>query len=200
MRKRSSSVPPVAFAVAAVLQQGCTQVRSRKEANPMVVMETSMGRVKIELSADGAPATVENFLRYVDEGFYDGTVFHRVIENFMIQGGGFTREMEKKRAHAPIKNEAKAELRNDRGTVAMARTGDINSATAQFFMNVVDNEFLNHKDETSRGFGYCAFGRVVEGMDVVDRIGKVKTTTKASYQDVPVDPVVIESIRRLKAE
>ena len=203
MRSTSSSVAPVApvaLAVAALSWHGCAEARSRKEVNPVVVMETSMGTIKIELRADRAPATVENFLRYVDEGFYDGTIFHRVIDGFMIQCGGFTREMEKKQTHAPIKNEAKAELRNDRGTVAMARTSDVDSATAQFFINVADSDFLNHKDETSRGFGYCAFGRVVEGMDVVDRIEKVRTTKKGSYENVPVQPVVIESVRRLKAE
>lgn len=200
MRNGTSSVAALAVAFAAVFQHGRAEARVRKGGNPMVVMETSMGTMKIELWADKAPVTVENFLRYVDEGFFDGTIFHRVIDTFMIQGGGFTRDMQKKRTHAPIKNEAKRELKNDRGTLAMARTSDVNSATAQFFINTVDNDFLNHRDESSRGFGYCAFGRVVEGMNVVDKIRKVRTATKMGQENVPVEPVVIESVRRVKEQ
>jgi len=200
MRNGTSSIAALAVAFAAVFQHGRAEARVRKGGNPMVVMETSMGTMKIELWADKAPVTVENFLRYVDEGFYDGTIFHRVIDDFMIQGGGFTKDMQKKRTHAPIKNEAKAQLKNDRGTLAMARTSDVNSATAQFFINTVDNDFLNHRDESSRGFGYCAFGRVVEGMSVVDKIRKVRTTTKMGQQNVPDEPVVIESVRRVKEQ
>ena len=200
MRNGASSVAALAVAFAAVFQQGRAEARVRKGRNPMVVMETSMGTMKIELWADKAPVTVENFLRYVDEGFYDGTIFHRVMDGFMIQGGGFTKDMQKKSTHAPIENEAKADLKNDRGTLAMARTSDVNSATAQFFINVVDNDFLNHRDESSRGFGYCAFGRVVEGMNVVDKIRKVRTATKMGQQNVPVEPVVIESVSRVKEQ
>ena len=163
----------------------------------MVVIETSMGTIKAELWADKAPKTVENFLSYTDKEFFDGLIFHRVISGFMIQGGGFTPQMQQNRVDAPIKNEATAELLNDRGTLAMARTGEIHSATAQFFINLVDNDFLNHKSKSPAEFGYCAFGKVVEGLDVVDAIGKVKTSTVGHYGDVPVESVVIKSIRRV---
>ena len=165
-----------------------------EDINPVVEMKTSKGTVVIELWKDKAPVTVKNFLRYVDEKFYDGTVFHRVIPNFMIQGGGFTSDMEKKKNHPPIENEAKSDVKNVRGTIAMARTNVIKSATSQFFINVVDSAFLDHKDETPRGFGYAVFGKVIKGMDVVDEIRKVKTTTKGSYQNIPVETVEIESI------
>ncbi len=164
--------------------------------NPVVVMETSEGAVKIELWADKAPISVKNFLRYVDEGFYAGTVFHRVISNFMIQGGGMTPDMKPKKTRDPIKNEASPELKNTRGTIAMARTNIVNSATSQFFINVVDNDFLDHKNKTPAGFGYAAFGQVIDGMDVVDKIKDVKTTSVGPHQDVPVTPVVITSIKR----
>jgi peptidyl-prolyl cis-trans isomerase A (cyclophilin A) len=160
--------------------------------NPVVVMETSEGTIKIELFQDKMPVTVKNFLAYVDEKFYDGTIFHRVISKFMIQGGGFTPDMKQKATHAPIKNEASAELKNNRGTLAMARTSDVDSATAQFFINTKDNDFLNHKDETARGFGYCVFGKVTEGMDVVDKIEQTKT----GNQDVPKTPIIIKSVKR----
>jgi peptidyl-prolyl cis-trans isomerase B (cyclophilin B) len=167
-----------------------------KMENPTAVMETSEGTIRIEFWAQKAPETVKNFLRYTDEKFYDGTIFHRVIDNFMIQGGGFTAEMKQKDTHQPIKNEATAELKNDRYTIAMARTRDVNSATSQFFINLKDNDFLNHSGNTPRGFGYAVFGKVVEGMDVVDRIAKVKTTTAGPYSDVPAKAVVIKSVRR----
>lgn len=169
-----------------------------KKANPTVVMETSEGVITIELWADKAPVTVKNFLRYSDEKFYDGTIFHRVIDNFMIQGGGFTADMKKKNAHEPVKNEATSELKNDHGTIAMARTNQVNSATSQFFINLKNNDFLNHRDNTPRGFGYAVFGKVIKGQEVVDRIAKVKTTTSGSYRDVPAKPVVIKSVRRSK--
>jgi cyclophilin family peptidyl-prolyl cis-trans isomerase len=169
-----------------------------KKANPTVVMETSEGVITIELWADKAPVTVKNFLRYTDEKFYDGTIFHRVIDNFMIQGGGFTADMEKKNGHEPVKNEATSELKNDHGTIAMARTNQVNSATCQFFINLKNNDFLNHRDNTPRGFGYAVFGKVIKGQEVVDRIAKVKTTTSGSYRDVPAKPVVIKSVRRSK--
>lgn len=165
--------------------------------NPVVVMETTEGAIKIELWADKAPITVKNFLSYVDEGYYSGTVFHRVIPGFMIQGGGLDENLKPKETHAPIKNEASAELKNDRGTVAMARTNVVDSATSQFFINVADNNFLNHKDKTPMGFGYAAFGKVVEGMDVVDRIENVKTATKGPHQNVPVTPIFIENAKVL---
>lgn len=162
--------------------------------NPVVIMETSQGSVRIELWSDKAPITVKNFLRYVDEGFYSGTIFHRVMDNFMIQGGGFTPEMNQKQPHEPIKNEASADLKNDVGTIAMARTAVVDSATCQFFINVKDNDFLNHRDKSPQGFGYAVFGKVVDGMDVVDKIKKVPTNTVGPHQNVPVTPVVIKSI------
>jgi len=162
----------------------------------VVVIQTSEGTIKAELWADQAPATVANFLRYADERFYDGTVFHRVISNFMIQGGGLTPDLRRKATHPPIVNEAKPGLKNARGTLAMARTSDVNSATSQFFINVADNAFLNHRDKTPQGFGYCVFGKVTAGMDVVDKIKAVKTGTVSGYQDAPLKPVVIESVRR----
>ena len=167
-------------------------------ANPVVLMKTSLGSIRIELWPGKAPETVKNFLQYVDEGFYDGTIFHRVIGNFMIQGGGFTQDMQQKPTHALIKNEAAAELRNDRGTIAMARTMAINSATSQFFINVVDNVSLNHRDNSPAGFGYAVFGKVIGGMDVVDKIKSVETSNAGQFQNVPVKPVVIESVKREK--
>jgi len=179
--------------------------------HPRVVMETSLGRIVIELDAEKAPKTVENFLRYVDAGFYDGTVFHRVISNFMIQGGGFTADLAQKRTRPPIQNEAKNGLKNKRGTIAMARMREPHSATAQFFINVVDNSRLDYP--SFDGWGYCVFGKVVEGMEVVDKIRKTPTHSaigdllypsgsdkprrfKRRLRDVPVEPVVIRSIRR----
>ena len=159
--------------------------------NPMVLMKTSKGDIKVELFADKSPITVENFLGYVKDGHYDGTVFHRVIPDFMIQGGGMTPDLGEKKGKSPIKNEATNGLKNLRGTLAMARTSDPNSATAQFFINTVDNSFLDHRD-TGQGYGYAVFGKVVDGMDVVDEIQKVKTANKGMHQNVPVEPVVIE--------
>ncbi len=163
-------------------------------SNPQVVMTTSMGAVTIELDEASAPQTVANFLGYVDDGFYDGTVFHRVIPNFMIQGGGFEPGMTQKRTREPVQNEANNGLKNECGTIAMARTADPHSATAQFFINVTDNGFLDYPGQD--GWGYCVFGKVVEGMDVVDRIKDVATTTRRSFEDVPEQDVVIESIAR----
>lgn len=168
----------------------------KMETNPVVVMKTNHGTIEVELFAKQAPETVKNFLQYVDDGFYNGTIFHRVISNFMIQGGGFTESMEQKKVRAPIKNEANAELGNARGTLAMARTSIVDSATAQFFINVKDNAFLNHRDKTPQGFGYAVFGKVTSGMDVVDKIKEVPTTSKSGHDDVPAKPVVIESIKR----
>jgi cyclophilin family peptidyl-prolyl cis-trans isomerase len=173
----------------------CAEERAGADAkNPVVVMETSMGTIKIQLDDGHAPITVKNFLDYVDDKFYDGTIFHRVIESFMIQGGGFEPGLKQKKTKAPIKNEAPNDLSNKRGTIAMARTNDLNSATAQFFINVEDNSRLDRPR-------YCVFGKVIEGMDVVDKIRKVKTTQVVSPDgqpmgDVPEKDVVIKSVRR----
>ena len=170
--------------------------------NPVVVIETSMGTIKVELYEDKAPITVKNFLAYTDDKFFDDTIFHRVIgkenkgDDFMIQGGGFTADMNQKKTKGQIKNEATNGLKNDRGTLAMARTGVVDSATAQFFINLKDNDFLNHKDTSTRGFGYCVFGKVTEGMEVVDKIKAVKTTNKGGMDDVPVEAVTIKSVKR----
>lgn len=165
--------------------------------NPMVEMRTSLGTMKVELYPDKAPKTVENFLQYAREGFYDGTVFHRVISGFMIQGGGFTPDMSEKETRAPIENEASNGLKNVRGSLAMARTGDPHSASSQFFINTVDNPFLDFQDESVRGWGYAVFGKVVEGLETLDAIKKVSTGSRDGQDDVPLDPVVIESVRIL---
>ena len=162
--------------------------------NSRVRIETSMGNIVLELYPDKAPKTVGNFMSYVKSGHYDGTIFHRVIPRFMIQGGGFTPDMRQKPSGKPIVNEADNGLKNARGTIAMARTQDPHSATAQFFINVIDNDYLNHRGKNARGWGYAVFGRVIEGMDVVDTISKVKTGTKGMYRDVPVDPVAIDKV------
>ena len=159
--------------------------------NPRVALETSKGKIVIELDAAKAPNTTENFLSYVRSGFYDGTIFHRVIDNFMIQGGGFKADMTQKQAKAPIQNEADNGLKNDKYTVAMARTNDPHSASSQFFINTKDNAFLNHSGKSLQGWGYAVFGKVVEGFDVVDAIGKTPTTTKSGFQDVPATTVTI---------
>lgn len=165
--------------------------------NPQVEMKTSMGVITIELYADKAPKSVANFLQYAKDGFYDGTLFHRVIDGFMIQGGGFTRDMMQKKTNAPIKNEADNGLRNERGTLAMARTMVVDSATSQFFINLTDNSgHLNFKAKTDAGYGYCVFGKVIEGMDVVDKIAKTPTGFSGRHQNVPLEPVVITRIRR----
>ncbi len=166
------------------------------DKNPVVVMETSLGNVKIELDQAKAPISVKNFLSYVDDKFYDGTIFHRVISSFMIQGGGFTADMQQKATKAQIKNEAGNGLSNKKGTLAMARTNVVDSATAQFFINVVDNDFLDHRDNSAQGFGYAVFGKVIDGMDVVEKIKSVRTGNKMGFQDVPVETVVIKSIKR----
>ena len=159
-----------------------------------ILMTTTLGPMTLELDADNAPKTVENFLYYVSSGFYDGTIFHRVIDNFMVQGGGFTADMEQKATQAPIENEANNGLKNAQGTIAMARTQDPHSATAQFFINVQDNDFLNHTGENMQGWGYAVFGKVTEGEDVLDKIRCVQTGSQAGHQDVPVEPIIIESV------
>ena len=165
--------------------------------NPVVIMETNKGVIKIELWADKAPVSVENFLRYTDNNYFDGLIFHRVIPGFMIQGGGFSPDLVQKSTYEEIKNEATAALSNNRGTLTMARTNVVDSATSQFFINLADNDFLNHTDETPRGFGYAVFGQVIEGMDVVDMIAAVATGPgKGGHQNVPTEPVIITSAKR----
>ena len=166
--------------------------------NPRVEMDTTKGKIILELDADRAPKTVKNFFFFFYSGYYKGTIFHRVIPNFMIKGGGFTVDMKRKEARAPIDNEADNGLRNDRGTIAMARTSNPHSATAQFFINTKNNDFLNHKGKSPQGWGYAVFGRVAEGMDVVAAISGVKTGTSGPFRDVPTDPVVIRKVVRLK--
>lgn len=162
--------------------------------NPIVLMKTSMGDVKIELFKDKAPISVENFLGYVNKKHYDGLIFHRVIPGFMIQGGGMNADMSEKKTDKPIKNEADNGLKNEVGTLAMARTMVVDSATSQFFINVKNNTFLDHRDKSPQGYGYAVFGKVVDGMDVVTKIEKVKTTTKYPHDDVPVEAVSIQSM------
>lgn len=162
--------------------------------NPTILIKTSAGDIKLELFSDQAPLTVKNFLSYAEDGHYDQTIFHRVISNFMIQGGGFTSDMKQKPTANPILNEAANGLSNKRGTVAMARTGEVNSATAQFFINVADNLFLDFKSKNPREYGYCVFGKVVDGMDVVDKIKGVTTESKGHYQDVPKQPIEIKQV------
>lgn len=165
--------------------------------NPQVVLHSNKGDIVIELDAEKAPNTVENFLSYVNEGFFDGTIFHRVIPGFMIQGGGFTADMQQKKTHEPIQNEAENGLKNLRGTLAMARTNDPHSATAQFFINLTDNDFLNFKAASGSGWGYAVFGKVVSGMDVVDAIAKAPTGNKGMHQDVPKETVSIDKGERV---
>ncbi len=161
----------------------------------MVIIRTTFGEIKLELDSEKAPATVANFLEYAREGFYDGTIFHRVIDNFMIQGGGFDTDMQQKSTKAPIENEADNGLKNDFGTIAMARTMEPHSATAQFFINVKDNDFLNHSGKNMQGWGYAVFGKITEGSEVLDKIRAVPTTSRGGHQDVPTDPVIIESVQ-----
>lgn len=160
----------------------------------MVILHTNFGSITLELDADKAPDTVANFLRYANDGHYDGTIFHRVIDGFMIQGGGYTEDMQQKPTRAPIQNEADNGLKNTAYTIAMARTPNPHSATSQFFINVVDNPFLDYTEPTAQGYGYCVFGRVTAGQDTVDRISKVRTGMRAGHQDVPLESVVIERV------
>tara|TARA_Y100000385_G_C13082236_1_gene634548 strand:+ start:1046 stop:1555 length:510 start_codon:yes stop_codon:yes gene_type:complete len=163
-------------------------------SDTVIEMKTTFGVITLELDAEKAPKTVENFVRYATEGFYDGTIFHRVIDNFMIQGGGFDADMQQKETSEPVENEADNGLKNDRGTIAMARTMDPHSATAQFFLNVKDNDFLNHSGKNMQGWGYTVFGKVTAGDDVLDKIRTVETGNKSGHQDVPKDSIVIESV------
>jgi cyclophilin family peptidyl-prolyl cis-trans isomerase len=195
---------PVGVVLAAVLSlaffpniKGANSMNDSTTDNPVVLFETTMGEIKIELDMQHAPNTSENFLAYVDDGYFVGTTFHRVIPNFMIQGGGITADMQDKPSNrAPIRNEANNGLKNDRGTVAMARTSDPHSATSQFFINHADNAFLNFSAETMQGWGYAVFGKVVEGMDVVDAIARVETGNKGGHQNVPLEPIVITGVSR----
>lgn len=170
-----------------------TVAETMEEDGPMVVFETNFGDITLELMPDEAPVTVENFLQYVDDGFYDGTVFHRVVPGFVIQGGGFNESMEQKETRPPITNEADNGVKNTRGSLSMARTQQVDSATSQFFINLSDNAFLDHG---SRDFGYAVFARVVDGMDVVDQIAEVSTGNHGMHQDVPQEPVVVKQARR----
>ena len=174
------------------------QATKAKAENPVVRMTTSLGTIDIELDAKHAPVTVANFLKYANEGFYNGTIFHRVIRGFMIQGGGFVPPLQRKPTHDPIKNEADNGLKNTAGTIAMARTSDPHSATSQFFINTVDNGFLDHKDKSGPGWGYTVFGKVIKGMDVVQKIEAVPTTRRGPHGDVPSQDVVIEKVELVK--
>jgi len=163
----------------------------------MIVLHTNYGPITLELDAEKAPKTVENFLEYVNAGYYENTIFHRVIDGFMIQGGGFEAGMVDKKTRKPIENEAKNGLKNTLGTIAMARTSDPHSASAQFFINVANNGFLDHRAPTMDGWGYCVFGRVTDGLEVIQKIAKVKTTRRMGHDDVPVDDVIIEKVEVL---
>ena len=200
-RGRSRRAAAAAFAAMAATLFLCAQAPAHAQqgtqgAAPQVEFKTTAGTIRVELYPDKAPATVRNFLEYVDAGFYNGTIFHRVIDGFMIQGGGFTPEMTQKPTRAPIALESRNGLRNERGTIAMARTSVPDSATAQFFINVVDNAMLNHPQPD--GHGYAVFGKVVSGMDVVDRIRKTPTANRGPMGNVPTTPVVIESATRVR--
>jgi peptidyl-prolyl cis-trans isomerase A (cyclophilin A) len=187
----------ILFLSVATVQAADPTVKPSPSKNPSVVLKTSLGEITVELDQLQAPISVKNFLDYVDAKFYDGTIFHRVIPGFMVQGGGFTPNMQQKATKAPIKNEAGNGLKNLAGTLAMARTGIVDSATSQFFINVADNAQLNHRDESPAGFGYAVFGKVTAGMDVVKKIEAVKTTARPPHQNVPETPVVIESVTRV---
>ena len=192
--RRNSTVALASIALAAMF----TVVPAQAQDAPKVKLATSMGDIVVQLDAAKAPKTVENFLAYVNSQHYDGTIFHRVIDGFMIQGGGFDANMRQKPTKAPIKNEAANGLQNKRGTLAMARTAIVDSATSQFFINVKDNGFLDFRAPNPQGFGYCVFGEVVEGLDVVDQIKGVRTTTKAGMSDVPLETVEILSVTRVQ--
>lgn len=195
--EQATSAIPVTNAPVEMVEEAQPEMAQSKEQERneiMILMKTSMGDIKIELDKEKAPKTVENFLGYVESGHYNGTIFHRVINNFMIQGGGFDEQMNQKPAPNTVENEADNGLANDVGTIAMARTQDPQSASAQFFINVKDNDFLNFRSKTVQGWGYCVFGKVVEGMDVVNAIKAVPTGNAGYFQDVPKTPVVINSV------
>jgi peptidyl-prolyl cis-trans isomerase A (cyclophilin A) len=192
---RAAASLGLVFLVVSLAGAAPTAAEAEKGKKPMVTLTTTLGLIEIEVDAEKAPISAENFLKYVDDGHFDGTIFHRVIPGFMIQGGGFSADFTQKPTRAAIKNEAANGLQNERGTLAMARTNVVDSATAQFFINLKDNDFLNHG---GRDYGYAVFGRVVSGMDVVDKIAGVPTATKGPHSDVPKTPVVIESAKRKK--
>jgi len=201
---RATGAFAVLVTLFALVGAACAETTAAPEApmpdNPRVQLQTSHGTIVLELDSAKAPKTVESFVGYVRDGFYDGTIFHRVIPGFMIQGGGFTADMGQKETGPPVDNEADNGLKNRRGTIAMARTGDPHSATAQFFVNLVDNRPLDHVDKSRNGWGYTVFGEVVEGMDVVERIAGVPTGNAGQHQNVPRQPVVIESARLLPSD
>jgi cyclophilin family peptidyl-prolyl cis-trans isomerase len=196
---------PLAVVIAAILSlvlfstiKGTKSMNDEAAANPLILLETTMGNITIELDAQNAPNSTANFLAYVDDDYFVDTIFHRVIPNFMIQGGGITADMaDKPSSRGPIQNEANNGLKNERGTLAMARTSDPHSATSQFFINHNDNAFLNHTSESTQGWGYAVFGKVTDGMDVVDAIAKVETDNKGGHQDVPVETITITGASRL---
>ncbi len=201
MNKNLASLAVVITAVLSLVLfttvKGEKSMNEAASTNPVIVLSTTMGDIKLELDAKNAPNTTSNFLAYVDEGYFVDTTFHRVIPKFMIQGGGITADMrDKPSSRAPIQNEANNGLKNDRGTVAMARTSDPHSATSQFFINHSDNDFLNFRNESMQGWGYAVFGKVVDGMDVVDAIAAVKTGNKGGHQDVPLDTITITGVSR----
>jgi peptidyl-prolyl cis-trans isomerase B (cyclophilin B) len=195
--KNNEGMLAVALAALLAATLGAGRGQADETKNPVVLLSTTMGDIKVELYPDKAPKTVANFLAYVKSGFYDGTIFHRVIPNFMIQGGGLDKDMKKKKTREPIKNEASNGLKNQVGTIAMARTREPQSATAQFFINVKDNGFLDYRDETPQGWGYAVFGKVIDGMDVVHKIENVPTGKSGMYRNVPKEPVVIKSAKVL---
>ncbi len=205
MNEKSARLSAVLASLLLVFATSCSgggpekdkQGKSMNSTHPVVAMKTNLGEVEIELYPEKAPATVENFLAYVDDHFYDGTIFHRVIPNFMIQGGGYDADHQHKKTRAPIKNEADNGLKNEVGTIAMARTSDPDSATAQFFINVKDNGFLDFKSKTLQGWGYAVFGKVTRGLDVVRKIENTPTSNHGgAFQNAPDEPVIIESVRR----
>ena len=197
------NAPSLLIVVAAILSlamfttvKGQKKMNDETQANPVVIIETSMGNISVELDAANAPDTTANFLAYVEDGYFVDTTFHRVIPNFMIQGGGITADMRDKPSNrAPIKNEANNGLKNDRGTIAMARTSDPHSATSQFFINLKDNDFLNFRSESMQGWGYAVFGKVTDGMNVVDEVAKARTGNKGGHQDVPLETITITGVK-----
>ncbi len=189
-------MPPVPAATEEIVVAEPSPEPEKEKEPDMVIIKTSMGDIKVKLDAEKAPLTVANFLAYADDGHYNGTIFHRVIDGFMVQGGGFDTQMKQKPTRAPVKNEASNGLLNKRGTLAMARTPIVDSATSQFFINLKDNSFLDFRSPSPQGFGYCVFGEVVEGMDVVDKIKAVQTGVKAGMSDVPLETVEILSVTR----
>lgn len=207
MKKLIATLLTACFCLTAFASVDQANTLPNSNIKPMVQVDIRLGsgdqaerhRLKIELDASQAPETVKNFLSYVDEKFYDNTIFHRLIPGFMIQGGGFTQDLSQKVTHDPVKNEASATLKNKHGTIAMARTMDVNSATSQFYINFVDNAFLDHQDETDQGYGYAVFGRVVEGLDWLDQLQSQETKQQNGYTDVPAKPIVIERLIRVPA-